>query len=419
MPIAAQVLIAGAGPTGLVAALSLLRNGVTVRVVEKADGPRPGQRGAGNMPRTLETYHFLDVPELIEKGTLPPLMQAHTYGSADILEEFSMVPVFDETPACPFNNSLAIGQCTVEQTLASHVEQLGCIIEYGKELLSFKQDEGHVVAEIAAKDGTIETTGVEFLIGADGARGVVRKQLGLTFLGGQGLNSGVQDAFNLGWKVALVAKGLSPLSLLETYTAERLPVIAQMLNLTTDLLNKTFGKARSTVETAFHRGRILFMFGVNYRTSPIVIDEFSAGLPPVPAYGVELSGELVAGDRAPDAPGLSEGNSTVTLFDIYRVTHHTVLVFANNTQRAHEVVEPLLSYSNLARFVVVLPCASVSMEAVKGARVLVDRAGFAYSHYLVKEDTRIIIVRPDGVVGAIVGGLSGTHQYFCLLTGQT
>jgi len=151
--------------------------------------------------------------------------------------------------------------------------------------------------------------------------------------GGQGLSSGVQDAFNLAWKITLVSKGITPSSLLDTYTTERLPVIANMLNITTGILDKTFGPNRQSIESAMERGRLLYMLGVNYRTSPIAVDEFAAaaGIAPVPPYTLDKSDELVAGDRAPDAPGLVEGieSATVTLFgDVFGPTHHTVLVFA-------------------------------------------------------------------------------------------
>ncbi|EIW84673.1 hypothetical protein CONPUDRAFT_116825 [Coniophora puteana RWD-64-598 SS2] len=536
----AQVLVVGAGPTGLVAALTLLRNGVSVRVIEKEPSPRLGQRGPGNMPRTLEAYHFLDVPEIAQEAARIPPMQSHAFGSLSALKEFPMAPVFDPTHAIPIINPLAIGQCNVERILRSHLEKLGCCVEYGVELLSFEQNEERVLVQTATKDGTSEKIKVQYIVGADGARGVVRKQLGLTFLGethdetrivtgdirfkctelsrdhwhifgdeagnilsfrpskefgdndgwqlfasgekfdvtslvsskdalytcireslaapvdfveliwvgefrpnirmankfgegrvfvagdaahvhsptgGQGLNSGVQDAFNLGWKLALVSKGLAPLSLLDSYTAERLPVIAQMLNITTDLMNKTFGETRGTVENAFHRGRILFMLGVNYRTSPIVLDEFSAGLPPVAAYGVELTDELVAGDRAPDAPGLVEGEATVRLFDIYKAMHHTVLVFSLNVKSARDVIKSAARHSALARTVVILPATTATELHVDHARVLIDRDNYAYSHYLVKDDTRVVVVRPDGVIGAIVAGSPGVDAYFTLIQG--
>ncbi|EIW78242.1 hypothetical protein CONPUDRAFT_108040 [Coniophora puteana RWD-64-598 SS2] len=540
-----QVLIVGAGPVGLVAALALLRNGLSVRVIEKASAPHIGQRGSGNFPRTLEVYHFLGVPEIDREAIAVPLIHTHAAGSLEVLKELPMTPRYEPTPAIPFISPKVIGQNNVERILSSHIQKLGCTVEYGAELRSFEQDEEGVVAQIVIRDGDKETTSTirsQFLIGADGARGVVRKQLGLTFLGetrdtirvvtgdirfkcsglsrtcfeifnydagdvvilrptdeikggdgwqlitlgarfgvdtllsdkealysairetlnspvdflelvwisefrpnirmvdhfgqgrvfvagdaahvhpptgGQGLNSGVQDAFNLAWKIALVAKGISPLSFLDSYTAERLPVIAQMLNITTTLLDKTFGPKRGTIESAMERGRILFMLGVNYRTSPIVLDEFSAGIPPVPAYQLDRSDELVAGDRAPDAPGLVEGSATVRLFDIFKPTHHTALVFAPDVQVAAEmIVKSFETYSAFARPVVILPASASSGSPIPSARVVIDKENYGRTHYLIKDEPRIIIVRPDGVVGAIVAGPLGVHKYFGLIQGH-
>ncbi|EIW78235.1 hypothetical protein CONPUDRAFT_167288 [Coniophora puteana RWD-64-598 SS2] len=453
-----------------------------------------------------------------------------------------MTPHFEPTPAIPFMSPKVIGQNIVERILSSHIQKLDCAVEYGTELRSFEQNEAGVVAQIVTKDGDKEKTTTiksQFLVGADGARGIVRKQLGLTFLGetretvriitgdirfkcpglsrnyfevfkddaagdfiafrptdeiiggdgwqlivsgdrfdvdtllsdkealysviretlnapvdflelvwisefrpnirmvnslgrvrvfvagdaahvhsptgGQGLNSGVQDVFNLAWKIALVAKGISPLSFLETYTAERLPVIAQMLNITTAILDKTIGPNRGPVESAMERGRILFMLGVNYRTSPIVLDEFSAGIPPVPAYQLDRSDELVAGDRAPDAPGLVEGSATVRLFDIFKPTHHTVLVFAPDVQVAADIVKSLEAYFAFACSVVILPASAILGSPIPSARVVVDKDNYAHTHYLIKDEPRVIIVRPDSVVGAIVAGSSGVHKYFGLI----
>lgn len=100
--------------------------------------------------------------------------------------------------------------------------------------------------------------------------------------GGQGMNSSVQDAFNIAWRIALVYKGLSPASLLDIYTAERFPVIAGMLGFTTKLHDRIFDPsdvehtARSTadeddnskqmeskLEHAMHRSAKMYMLGVN------------------------------------------------------------------------------------------------------------------------------------------------------------
>ncbi|KAF8547274.1 hypothetical protein OG21DRAFT_1490376 [Imleria badia] len=144
--------------------------------------------------------------------------------------------------------------------------------------------------------------------------------------GGQGLNSSVQDAFNLAWKVALVykGKGLSPVTFLDSYTKERLPVIAEMLNITGIL---------------------------NEHCSPIVVDEFTQG-EPVNAYGLLDEGVLVAGDRTPDATelGLVVAQATggaetaTTVFDVFCSIYHTVLVFAPNAASAGDVLEMLKRY---------------------------------------------------------------------------
>src|SRR6202044_2919806 len=76
--------------------------------------------------------------------------------------------------------------------------------------------------------------------------------------GGQGLNTGVQDAYNLGWKIAHVARG-GPDSLLDTYEAERLPIAAAVLGLA-----KRLHQTRS-----IKRGKATNQLGLNYRKSPL------------------------------------------------------------------------------------------------------------------------------------------------------
>ncbi|KIJ58096.1 hypothetical protein HYDPIDRAFT_44627 [Hydnomerulius pinastri MD-312] len=235
--------------------------------------------------------------------------------------------------------------------------------------------------------------------------------------GGQGLNSSVQDAFNLAWKVALAHKGLAPPSLLETYSTERMPVIAQMLNLTTELLNQTVAMTNSTIESAFSRGQKLYMLGVNYRYSPIVVDEFSEQ-GPVEAYGLLQPGVLVAGDRAPDAPKLvkvdADGGET-RLFDIFEPAHHTVLIFGSDESFVNGILSSLQNYNkSVIRSVVVLPTtASASATPANAHQVVIDQEGHAHDAYLVAQgESRVVVVRPDGVVGAIVHGAEGMQKYF-------
>jgi 2-polyprenyl-6-methoxyphenol hydroxylase-like FAD-dependent oxidoreductase len=114
--------------------------------------------------------------------------------------------------------------------------------------------------------------------------------------GGQGLNTGVQDAYNLGWKLAHVVRG-GPDSLLDTYEAERLPIAAAVLGLSKRLYQKG----------SIKRGDATNQLALHYRTSPL-------------SSGVTL-GSLHPGDRIPDAR-LDDGSR---LFDHLRGPHATEL----------------------------------------------------------------------------------------------
>lgn len=162
--------------------------------------------------------------------------------------------------------------------------------------------------------------------------------------GGQGLNTGVQDAYNLGWKLASQSD-------LDTYETERREVAARVLGVSSTLLRKhTEGDAE-----AHQRGEETFGLDISYR-SP------------------SASGELVPGDRAPDAPVVDANGKPIRLFDLFRGPHFTHLAFgepAPAEPHAYAVLRP-------------------------GARVagpfVVDVNGHAFAAY---EGTSVL-VRPDG-----------------------
>lgn len=128
-------------------------------------------------------------------------------------------------------------------------------------------------------------------------------------------------------------KGIAHISLLDTYSKERLPVIAQMLNKATELLRYNFETAPQPDEAEIRKDMI--QLGVNYRGSPLLYYEPSKGdAAYVKGIGYNRSSETDAlpGDRAPEAPGLSQlgerkGDSTISLFDIFSPSLHTALVF--------------------------------------------------------------------------------------------
>jgi 2-polyprenyl-6-methoxyphenol hydroxylase-like FAD-dependent oxidoreductase len=166
----------------LVAALTLLQNGISVRVIEKDPNPRIGQRGAGIWSRSLELYNFLDVPEVNGLGKLASPTRSYKPGTLEPLKDSSMAPHVQSTPAIPFHGIKLMGQQLLDVILRRHLEKFSCSVDMGTELRSFEQsDEG--VTAILEKNGISEIFDTKWIIGADGAKSVVRKQLGLTFLG--------------------------------------------------------------------------------------------------------------------------------------------------------------------------------------------------------------------------------------------
>lgn len=120
--------------------------------------------------------------------------------------------------------------------------------------------------------------------------------------GGQGLNTGVQDAYNLGWKLA----DGTP-EALDSYEAERRPVAARVLGISTGLLRRHLDGD----ENAHRRGTETHQLDITYRAPD---DE----------------GPLVTGDRAPDAPVLDAAGNPLRLFDLFRGPHATLLRFGAN-----------------------------------------------------------------------------------------
>ncbi|KAJ7490256.1 FAD binding domain-containing protein [Mycena galericulata] len=547
-----SVLIAGAGPAGLVLAITLLKNGVPVRIIDKEPTLRIGSRGAGIQPRTLELYEFLGVlPEFLKKAdTSHPMRRMYALpGGTKVVKELPVAEEAEPTPATPYTNGVVIAQDVHEGVLRAHLTALGGVVEMGTELRGFEQYADRVEARLVkvGADGaeTLETADASWLVGADGVHSVVRKGLGLSFLGetreeehvlvgdiiveegldrgfwhywippsqmmvlrpgtkdpkgfrfaftggpahwkqtipsrdefveefykvtdrrdvqfgaatwisgfkpsmrmvdkfgvgrvfvagdaahchsptgGQGLNSSVQDAANLGWKLALVASGRAPAALLESYSQERLPVIAEMLKLTSALHEKTVaavaGKGDS--DGAFTRGGALGMLGVNTQGSAIVLAEADAeGV--VGAYGeAEAEGRARAGYRAPDAPGLGGGADFARLFGAFGPTAHTALVFGGSPQAEAAVAGALARWpKGSVRVVQVRPAGTaVAGGSVNGTwEVVEDREGHAYAAYaggLKAEGIRVVIVRPDGMVGAVVETAQGVDKYRSLIFG--
>ncbi|KAF9453539.1 pentachlorophenol 4-monooxygenase [Macrolepiota fuliginosa MF-IS2] len=493
-------------------------------------------------------------------------------------QEFDMHPPQDPTPSNPYLNPVMLGQDHLEKIFHAALADLGCAVELGTELVSFTQSDDHVEAKLLVKgmdpnaEGVEEVASFEYMVGADGARGVVRKQLGLAFIGetreienfvvgdirveglsdkywhiwgdatsimlslrgteepnlfnfviagkninhadlandeiqlrkvfaestgnredlkfgecpwisyytpnirivdkfgidrvlivgdsahvhsptgGQGMNTGIQDSFNLAWKLALVIKKFAPPSLLDTYTEERHPVVTEMLNQTTKILNTTFKEGE---EQPWDANSSLLQLGVNYRWSSIVFDErqimeawhkadedeFMAeyerttdinvqdyDIDELDSYGNLLDGRLCAGDRAPDASGLVDRSvsslfrTTYDLFRIFGSHYHTVLIFSELAD-PQPVLKLLKIYPpGTVRSVIVTPRGRSIPDPVAASAdlVLEDGDGHAYCAYIPGKTCGIVAVRPDGIIGAIIADRRRLHKYFlAIFAGET
>jgi 2-polyprenyl-6-methoxyphenol hydroxylase-like FAD-dependent oxidoreductase len=417
-----DVLIAGAGPAGLVLGIVLARRGIAFRLIEQRTEPLQASRGKGSQPRTLEIYEDIGaLPGYLEvSGPYPPLRMLK--GDTVIGERPFNVQI-DPTPDIPYPNMIMAPQWRTDAVLRATLHAHGGEVEDGVELRRFEQDGGGVTATLLAGGQSSNVT-AKYLVGADGGRSVVRTALGINFpgeamaarriifgdicvdnlardkwwiwqtehgpvglcplphvdafqlmipladneepeiseasvialfqsrtgrtdlrihdatwlslfipslrladayrkervfiagdaahvhppTGAQGLNTSIQDVYNLGWKLARVLRGEATDKLLATYEAERRPVAAQMLDI-------AGGLTRGADGTVQPRGRQTQQLDINYRGSTLSVDRGRSGR------------TLVAGDRAPDAIYEAGDGTQRRVFEDLRGPQFTLLLF--------------------------------------------------------------------------------------------
>ena len=341
-----DVLVVGAGPTGLMLANQLGRRGVRTRIVDRHAGPSLQTRALGVQARTLEIYSHLGIAQqALELGKRATGANMWAEG-----RRTARVPLGDiGRDMSPYPFLLILGQDENERLLGERLHQWGLAVEWNTELVDLVQEANHVVAKLKQPDGTVREVRAAWVAGCDGARSAVRELSGIAFqgapyehvffvadtqmtgpmvpdelniylwrdgfhlffpmrgtdhwrivgivppelrgtidlalddvipsirdeagagvalqdcswfstyrihhrraerfrdrrcfllgdaahihspVGAQGMNTGLQDAYNLAWKLALVVSGGAGPALLDSYEAERIPVAQRLLSTT-------------------------------------------------------------------------------------------------------------------------------------------------------------------------------------------
>jgi FAD binding domain len=212
--------------------------------------------------------------------------------------------------------------------------------------------------------------------------------------GGQGMNTGIQDAYNLAWKMASVLRGAAEEQLLDSYEAERRPVGAEVVA-RTRAESEGLGRTKRGPDDRLKDTQIL----VNYRDSRWVEDAVD---------GAATGDTPRAGDRAPDAEGLRRDHVgfPLRLFDVLRgIEHVLVLYLGEQVERYAADVAALgqkAAAKGLLRTVAITSPDSAEIDL--GVPLLHDMQGaFARSYHA--KAGMMWLIRPDGYIGLRSDGL--------------
>ena len=483
-----QVLVVGAGPTGLVLGAELLARGIRARIIDKGDGVALNSRAIGIHARTLEALDTMGLASrFIERGQI--VRHLRFYSKRRCLVSFDFA-----RSGSPFGFLLDLPQDETERLLRARVAELGGTVEAGTELTGLSAGSDAVTATIRTGAGRAETITAGYVVGCDGAHSRVRHELGLSFhghpyaqdwlladvmldwdlredavhaffrpdglpmicfpmrghrwrltlpfagnrggqrptleeiqaltdrraprpvtvsdptwlanfrchrrsastyrcgrvllagdamhihspAGGQGVNTGMLDAHNLGWKLALTASGRAPGDLLDSYGTERRPVAEAVIKLTHTLVR--YGTVSHPVKRTFRDIAIpaLGRTAVIQRRAARRLSQVYVTYPPGPVVRRDRHlGGPTPGQRMPDIEVRAGGQAT-TLYSVLRGGLHVLVVPAGLAGLA--IVSELTAYRDDLDI--------VTGDPEKTSRVHNDSTGLA------------VLVRPDGHVAA-------------------
>src|SRR5215475_476929 len=166
-----DVLIVGAGPTGLMLANQLIRRGARTIIIDRNPGPTRETRALGVQARTLEIYSHLGIVDrALELG------KRGTGGNIWADGQRRARVAFGETgqKVTPYPFLLVLGQDDNERIMGDKLRDLGGSVQWNTELVNLAQDDGGVTATVKLPDGAKKELRVAWVAGCDGARSSVR-----------------------------------------------------------------------------------------------------------------------------------------------------------------------------------------------------------------------------------------------------
>ena len=176
-----DVLIVGAGPTGLVLGLWLTHFGVSVRIVDQTAEPGTTSRALAVQARTLELYSQLGLADAV-------VAHGHKVLAANLWvsgRKVARLPIGDiGNDLSPFPNPVIYPQDEHERLLIDRLAEAGVNVERRTGLVSFEDAGNRVIARLKRADGSEETCEASYIAGCDGARSTVRETLKIGFQGG-------------------------------------------------------------------------------------------------------------------------------------------------------------------------------------------------------------------------------------------